>query len=60
MHRANCHASIMRCRRFPRLVRVRDDKGPEDATSAEQVAEMYSRQAVLHQKGGAAAGDDDE
>jgi hypothetical protein len=46
--------------RFPRLVRVRDDKGPEDATSAEQVAEMYRRQAVLqqNQKGGAAASDD--
>lgn len=46
--------------RFPRLVRVRDDKGPEDATSAEQVAEMYRRQAVLQQtqKGGAAAVDD--
>jgi hypothetical protein len=39
---------------------VRDDKGPEDATSAEQVAEMYSRQAVLHQRGGAAAAGDDE
>ncbi|KAL4857383.1 DNA ligase 1 [Chlorella vulgaris] len=47
--------------RFPRLVRVRDDKGPEDATSAEQVAEMYRRQAVLQQKQkGAAVAEDDE
>ncbi|KAI3430447.1 hypothetical protein D9Q98_005042 [Chlorella vulgaris] len=47
--------------RFPRLVRVRDDKGPDDATSAEQVAEMYRRQAVLQQKQkGAAVADDDE
>jgi len=47
--------------RFPRYIRTRDDKGPENATSAEQVAEMYTNQFdAAKQKKASVKQDDDD
>jgi len=43
--------------RFPRLVRLREDKTPVEATSSIQVAEMYRAQKINH---GAGANDADD
>ena len=46
--------------RFPRYLRDRDDKKPENATSAEQIAEIYLSQDVVNVDGGAKGDDDDD
>ncbi|KAK5652502.1 hypothetical protein OQA88_10407 [Cercophora sp. LCS_1] len=46
--------------RFPRFIKVRDDKKPDEATSSRQVAEMYLKQESVTKSKGPAVDDDFE
>ncbi|RMZ90386.1 hypothetical protein DV736_g2381, partial [Chaetothyriales sp. CBS 134916] len=46
--------------RFPRFIRRRDDKKPEDATTSKRIKEMYDNQEVLAAQKEAKTGVDDD
>ena len=46
--------------RFPRYLRLRDDKKPEDATNAEQLADMYKNQQQMINLADNKKGDSDQ
>ena len=46
--------------RFPRFLKVRDDKKPEQATTSRAVAEMYNKQESVSKNKGPSADDDFE